>query len=1280
LRVPAFIAANKRLSTAILLAASAGLLFGVTILLRPLSPYGSSPRTLDRLRNSAERIKDEFNSVLRTEEKRLADLTVEPLPRTAEERFARLRGLGLDPETEGAAITDADGKPTFWIGHALDIGDLIAAGAGKDEGAQSPALRLVRSKASASLVLIQRARGGEFVAVFRLLSFAPLLKSRYLEEYQFLPTRLRADGKIEYLDYRDEVSGYEKLFGRSRDEYVGQPGLQGRVQSLFFPLRDPHGRILATVNIRSRSPAALLQTRIDLLLFIAYGLLLGALLLGAMETIARTGFRSRPRVPGTAALLVQIAAFRAVLLPISRLNMVERISVFSPAPAGFRSYLGLTRSPADIWATAAALFLGLTAIAFLLFKSDSGRSAATKSRLVFAAALGVCVCAYPVFQAVAERLIRNTNINLLEFPLRFDFFLLQTSLGLVWAGTIALQAAVLRPVLRKVSHRLPFLGILAVLGLAVAGLFPPSSLTLHALRIAPPIALGFALSVTRRNLRQTAGVLAALTQVLFFYAVLSAATAEKSRGLAERFLKDDVLSLEPWARFLLEESFPELDREAKSITGFLQAREGTSNLARELWNKTLLAKFNWYSSLEVLTPDGEILSRFSLNIPKIFRPAATPVSRPDWTVAPITVPFMGRERRLLAGVREFSVDGVAVGRVLVYLSLDPDMLPFLYSANPYFELLRVNAIPSLRGFDIRFAVFDRGGAILFNPFKLSTGLPAAALAAGERWSLLTDKGRHFDAFTFAVEDRVFAVLLPRRSWRSHIVNIIKTAALFFLTSGLPLLIAAGISARRRGRRFLWSFADRVYLSFLVVALIPMFLFTVFSRTFFDRFFSQQFVEKAEIHADMARSVMDDFIFLQPEERARLEAPPEDLVLWISNTISNDVNLYQDGRLVASSRREFFDAGLLPELLDGEVFYRLRYENNPYIAKERRIGTFSLRTLTVPYAAAGARLDIALPFPFERRDIANAAAEWIEFLIFFAVFFIAMVLILARGIGSMIVTPIHRLLAGTREAGLGNLEFSISYDRRDEMKTLVDGFNAMIAGLKQHQRELAELGRKAASAEMARKVAHEIKNPLTPIQLSAEHILRVYEDGRTDLGPALRESISYIVKEVENLRRIAQEFLEISREPLLRHDIVSLDNLVRETVEPYRKLLAERIAIGERYAGEGFAVRGDREKLKIALRNLLTNAIESIRGCGEIRTRVESGPGGILIVIEDTGEGMAPDVKGRVFEPYFSTKGAGTGLGLPIAKKIVEDHGGSIDIESEAGRGTSVRIHLPHAPL
>jgi len=277
---------------------------------------------------------------------------------------------------------------------------------------------------------------------------------------------------------------------------------------------------------------------------------------------------------------------------------------------------------------------------------------------------------------------------------------------------------------------------------------------------------------------------------------------------------------------------------------------------------------------------------------------------------------------------------------------------------------------------------------------------------------------------------------------------------------------------------------------------------------------------------------------------------------------------------------------------------------------------------------------------------------------------------------MIVTPIQKLLVGTKEVSLGNLEISIPHKSHDEMKTLIDGFNTMIRNLKQHQQDLTDMSKKVAWAEMARKVAHEIKNPLTPIQLSAEHLLNVYNDRSENFADALKESTTYIIHEVENLRRIAHEFLETSKDVALQKDTLDLHTILQETLEPYKKILTDRIRIKEHIQGDQFLFSGDKVKMKIVLRNILTNAIEAIQKKGIINISLSNQDGELILVVQDSGAGIGQDLLNRIFEPYFSTKDVGTGLGLPIAKKIIEDHGGTIEASSQMDKSTTITIRLP----
>jgi signal transduction histidine kinase len=127
------------------------------------------------------------------------------------------------------------------------------------------------------------------------------------------------------------------------------------------------------------------------------------------------------------------------------------------------------------------------------------------------------------------------------------------------------------------------------------------------------------------------------------------------------------------------------------------------------------------------------------------------------------------------------------------------------------------------------------------------------------------------------------------------------------------------------------------------------------------------------------------------------------------------------------------------------------------------------------------------------------------------------------------------------------------------------------------------------------------------------------------------------------------------------------------------MLSERVRLREVYEGRDFSIEADRSKIKIAVRNIVINAIEAIRGRGEIEIRASRGDDSVRLEIRDSGTGMAREVLKKIFDPYFSTKDVGTGLGLPIAKKIVEDHGGSIRAESEVDKGTAIFITLPAGP-
>ncbi len=1250
---------------------------------------GDAGTGLPWLQRRASVIRGEFARVLNALDRRRDEVSARlPIPED-QDSFALLEELDGDPATEGLALVDANGRLLEWAGNIMDPGEFLPVAPVKFLSSQTAAF-VVRRRASVYLVLPQAISPAETLIHFRLIAFLPPLRSSLLKEFNFLPPSLSRSLEIQYQDFRDNVDGYEKIFTRHQDEFVGRAGESGGPQTLFFPLRNTAGRIVATISLASPGAAPRAAALREGLRLAAVGLGLVALACLLAVTLSRPGIVGG-RVGGAVLSVAILAAIRALALYLSRLEPLRGWAIFSPARAGFATVGNLTGSPADILLTACALAAAVAIAARAARRRD--RDEARRPGIVASIATQVVAFAFAAalfagFELVVGRLSTNSNVNLLRFSFSGSFIVLHAAL-LILLGTVMGAAYLAIRAAARASRSLPVtigLAAAACAGLVLASRGMDGSVAALVAAcglIAALLALGFRPERLRR--RETAVVLF-LGAMAFLSQALERGLDVRVSDLSEGLLQTTVRGQETWAAFLIDQSCPEIDRRGREIAAFLK-RPRAADFANSLWSSTPLARFNWYSSLEVLAAGGEVRSRFSLNVPQAEEePGELPPSD-RWSIVERTIALPGEEKDLLVAYKDWRENGAVLGRIVLRLSLDPEQLPFLYSANPYFELIRRRPLPSLDQFDLGFAVYGPDGRFLHNPMRIDAPLPTAVFAAlsggnDAAWSEFSDAGRRYRAFYVRDRGRTHVFFTPLRNTRARTAAFLRLCFLDAAWLIAAALVVTAVARRRSRLTLLRSFSNRLYGAFIAAALVPLLLFTVFTRDLVDRMFAGRYVREAAARADYARSLLADFLELRQTPEGT-PAPIQDIAFWISATLDTDVNIYREGRLLASSRREFFDQGLLSEMMDGRTYHRITHGGTPFVDSLARIGGYGFHTLTVPFQDAGGTLFVSLPFPLQREEAAAATSELVEFLMLLAVLGAALVLVFARTVRSMFIVPVRKLLAGTREVSLGNLEVSLDHRSRDEMMTLVQGFNAMTRSLKTQQQELAEMSKTLAWADMARKVAHEIKNPLTPIQLAAEHLLTVYEDKRGDFEKTLRESLSYIITEVEALRRIAQDFMELAREPARRSEDFDLRAVLEEMVQPFARLLADRIkfdlaAGGAEAAPGGFRMRGDPSKLRTAFRNLVINAIEAVPGRGSIEIAAERRGDTISVTVRDTGTGMDAATLARAYEPYFSTKDVGTGLGLPITRKIIEEHGGTIRIESRPGKGTTVFVELPAA--
>jgi signal transduction histidine kinase len=297
---------------------------------------------------------------------------------------------------------------------------------------------------------------------------------------------------------------------------------------------------------------------------------------------------------------------------------------------------------------------------------------------------------------------------------------------------------------------------------------------------------------------------------------------------------------------------------------------------------------------------------------------------------------------------------------------------------------------------------------------------------------------------------------------------------------------------------------------------------------------------------------------------------------------------------------------------------------------------------------------------------------------------AVLLLLALGIaviiGSSFTRPIQQLANAARRVAAGNIDFKVNVQRHDEVGQLATTFNEMIAGLKA-KRELEDklntAERQAAIGRLTQAVAHEIRNPLNVINLSIDHVATKYAPEDQKRREQLNRILSSIRDEVARLKRLVSDLLNYGRPARLAVETVDVRNLVDETIALVRPQADEQgvKVILEEDSGP-LEIRGDRERLKSCFSNIAINALQAMPNGGQLDVKLARLDGVVRVSMSDTGVGISEEALGKIFEPYFSTKQAGFGLGLAVTKAIVEEHHGSIAVESEPKRGATFIVTFP----
>ena len=1055
---------------------------------------------------------------------------------------------------------------------------------------------------------------------------------------------------------------------------------------------------------------------------------LAALVLGltALPELVRA-----PRGPDATTVLRNTAAAACALSAVCALLWIAgtpeptRPALFSDAI--YRSTLlpGLLRSPADLLllglvltavATTAARFAEVARTAWRRHRWRTTRGSVLKTHAAAGVLAALLIGGYQVLLADT---VNGSVVDLLQWsrnPLDSSRIGLLLGLLLAATATVWLGASVLLVVDARWNRRLHG-AKLAALGSAAA-----PGLMLAALPVVPTVphvallagVVGTSLAATRmrpwfRHASES-GRLALILGVLTVPAVL-AYPAISDQGLAakRRLIEDSIApaTAEHPEMILanLSQTQREIDRlliRAPIAPGVFRPAAGvvTPDAAFSVWRQTALARLRLTSAVELYGPDRSLVSRFALNFPDAPAVPSFQGTSCDWEVYGEVFPSGAEERRVLHAERGIclpwpgdmpAADAVA-GAVVIHVPLDYRALPFIPSLNPYHDVLRAVSLPPDSpplDADLELAIYGWGLSPLFTYGSAGWTIDDALFeriyaSRAPFWTTLRAGDRTSAVYISNNRAGIYALGYPLLAPFDHLISLAEIVSLTAAAFGLWVVVLTLVGPFTAGRYRLGrelvrelriSFYRRLFLAFVAVAAIPVLGLALLIRNYSTAQLRADVEAGAERTAVVAQRVIAE---LQQAADPPATVVTDDLLVFVSQIIEQGVNIFEGPRLIATSERDLFASGLLPTRTPAAVYNAIALAQAPTFVTEDTFGSQDYLVAAAPIRSVGSEAILTVPLASRQRDIERQIRDLDRGIL------LGVTLLVLLGAGSgfyiaeRIADPVQRLTRATRRIARGDFDARVATRSADEIERLLTAFNRMAGDLAKQRQRLERTHRLEAWAEMARQVAHEIKNPLTPVQLSAEHLLRVHRDRGEPLGPVLRNCVDSILAQVRLLRQIAAEFSSFASSPPVKREVTILADVVREVLDPYRAGLASRIDLTVDVPVSLPRVAIDRTLIGRAITNVVENALHAMPGDGRLGVSATVGAQDVVLVVQDTGVGLDEALLAHVFEPYFSTKVSGTGLGMAIAKRNVELNGGTIAIDSRKGEGATVTLRLPLA--
>ncbi len=756
-----------------------------------------------------------------------------------------------------------------------------------------------------------------------------------------------------------------------------------------------------------------------------------------------------------------------------------------------------------------------------------------------------------------------------------------------------------------------------------------------------------------------------------------------------QLLADELLRpVDSWLSFVIQEGLRVASGSRDLVTsGLPESQERRSDVAFALWSQALLGREGYNSAIVLYDVAGNEISRFVVGMTSFEQ---TEMLRAMFNAEEEMLQVV--ERKVPGGAVKYygawstirDTTNQQKGFAAVMLGASQDALfrgeapePLRAVAGKRFE----------RHFrQLTVSEFHDGVLSTTNNTNFYRGMPLpqevirALRNSPNRffWSEEIVGGREYE-FLYVRDDNrqnsVLALTLEALDIRWHMFNVVKVVMIYAGVVLVVLLVQFGMHRRTREATG-FGFRTRLIVAFAFLTILPLFFIGYYNRE----------LATERLESTVNRRLAEDLTLLERrmiqtfnDEEDFLHGMNDDYCETLSSEYGIDFSVYRGSQLKASSRPELYHAAILDPRLVGKAYAQAVLVGRSYFQDIEQVGevryAVGYKPLLIGDHIVGV---IAVPALYRQQEIDEELARRNAYTV--GTYAVILVVVIVGGfvIANRLSRPLRQLTEASRKVGHGDLNVEVKPLSNDEIGELMNSFNEMVKELRQSRSQIARAERELAWKEMAKQVAHEIKNPLTPMKLSMQHLRTAFKDRVPDLEALVERVTQTVIEQIEVLSRIASEFSNFARMPERKFERVDVHRLLSESISLFQEIRG--IEFRAKFSDTTPTLVADSDELRRVFINLLRNSVQAMEQGGTISVETSIEGHRCIIRFVDTGPGIPKSIQQKVFEPNFSTKTDGTGLGLAICRKIVEDLNGTIELESEERKGSTFTVKIPLQPI